>query len=189
LLYYCAQGHVHFLDTDFVDTITPVTLNDGVYSYSQEGGAFSTGIRGPKGYIIFPGGKNYVDFKSITWLPDCVAISDIPPQDMSAEIVTNEFWGSGIDPSYLESTMTAEARQYAIDNDLLYSFIFDTQQSILNGLEYIATHHNGFYTIGGGLIAHRQLEIDDEDVVWITNPSLSDTFTDNSIGNQWIIRD
>lgn len=188
LLYYCAQGHVHFMDTDFVDALTPITINDGVnYGYSQVGSMYSIGIRGPVGYVIFPGWHDaqYVDFKSITWLPDCVGIDDIPPQDMSEEILTNEFWGIGIDPAYLETTMTAEARAYAVANDLLYSFIFDQQRGVLDGLSYIAGHHNGFYTVGGGLVAHRQLEIDDEVVLWGTSTINGDNFGDGMVGDQW----
>jgi hypothetical protein len=104
---------------------------------------------------------------------------------MSEEILTNEFWGIGMDPLLLETTMTAEARAYAVANDLLYSFIFDQQRGILDGLSYIAGHHNGFYTVGGGTIAHRQLEIDDEVVLWGNAPTLSDDFGDEILGNQW----
>jgi hypothetical protein len=187
LVYYCAQGHVHILDTSFTDDETAVSLYEpSVYSFAEGGIHYPTGMRGD-GYMIFPGwdGASIV-FKYMDFDPEYTRLTDVAPQMVSEDILTNEFYGEGLNTSILETTMTAEAEQYAIDNDLLISVVFDQQRSVLDALSYVAGHHNGFYTTGGGLIAHRQLEIDDDDLVWTTSASLSDTFNDGVTGTQWL---
>lgn len=191
IFYYCAQAHLHFLDTNFQEIagIDPITINDGLeFGHYSSGAMYTYGYRGD-GYLIIPGSHNatYVHFKTITMDASCEVVTDIPPQDMSDEILTNEFWGCGIDPDIIEGPLTQDARDYAIDNDLLFSFVFDQQRSPLDGLQYIAQHHNGYFIIPDGLIAHLQLEIDDADIVWQSSSALSDTFNDASTGSQWSV--
>jgi hypothetical protein len=185
ILYYCASGHLHFFDTDFVALdIDPMTINNygGSFGFGQQGWMYVYEYR-DYGWVIFPGWYEYLDFRTLTWGPDCIQVFDIPPQDMSEEILTNEFWGCGLEEAVVEETLTGLARQYAVDNDLLFSFVFDQQRSVLDGLQYIAQHHNGFYTTEAGAIAHRQLEIDDEEVIW--QIKYLDAFDDGMTDTIW----
>jgi hypothetical protein len=115
-----------------------------------------------------------------------VADTDVAPQSMTNYILTDEFVGMGLDPTtYLETTETAAAEAYVVANDLLYSFVFDNQRSVLDSLQYVIQHHNGFITYADGKIAHRQLEISGAAIAWATNVTVSDAFTDNTQGTQW----
>lgn len=111
---------------------------------------------------------------------------DVTPQSITNRILTDEFIGCGFDPTtYLETTETVAAEQYAIDNDLLMSIVFDQQRSVLDALQYVLQHHNGFITYLDGKIAHRQLQIDDADIAWQSNAVFSDSLNDNVTGTQW----
>jgi hypothetical protein len=112
--------------------------------------------------------------------------TDVTPQNITAEILTNEFYGMGLDPtSYLETTVTGAAEAYATTNDMLLSIVHDNQRSVLDALQYVIQHHNGYIAYQDGKIIHGQLEIEGEAIAWATDASTSDAFTDNSTGTQW----
>ncbi len=83
---------------------------------------------------------------------------DAFPSDVSKSILTNDLYGLGLDESYLDLTVFDETRTHNETNDLKVSMKFNRQISVLDALQYILQHHDGFITYMDGLIAHRQLK-------------------------------
>jgi hypothetical protein len=116
--------------------------------------------------------------------------TDVTPQSLTNMILTNEFFGMGLDPTeYIETVKTAVAQTYATTNDTLLSIVFDNQRSVLDALQYVIQHHNGFITYENGQISHQQLQMEPEDfeddaIAWQASAK-SDSFNDNATGSQW----
>jgi hypothetical protein len=110
---------------------------------------------------------------------------DVTPQSITRGITTNNLWGLGLDASIWETTKTAAAEAFATEKDLLMSVIFDHQRSVLDALQYILQHHDGFITYMDGQLAHRQLTMEGEAVQFSLSPNLTDDFADGVKGAQW----
>jgi len=84
---------------------------------------------------------------------------DVPPTFVSRRILTNSLYGLGWDEStYLKTDTFLDTQEYCVDNDMLVSMSFEKQMSILDVLEYIIGHHNGYITYYDGMISHNQLK-------------------------------
>ncbi len=84
---------------------------------------------------------------------------DVSPTEVSKYILTDALNGCGLDETlYLNATKYNETKAYCIANDLLVSMIFDRQSSILDILQSIIAHHNGYITYYNGKISHNQLK-------------------------------
>jgi hypothetical protein len=84
---------------------------------------------------------------------------DVPPTVVSKDVLTNDLYGLNLtEATYLNSTNFDETESYCIANDLLVSMVFNGQQSILDVLQYIINHHNGYITYYDGKISHNQLK-------------------------------
>ena len=84
---------------------------------------------------------------------------DLCPTTISREVLTNKLWGLGLDKdTYLNSTNYDATESYTWTNDLLVSMVFNSQSSVLDILQKIINHHNGFITYANGKISHRQLK-------------------------------
>ncbi len=84
--------------------------------------------------------------------------SDVPPSDVTEDMLNNSFYGMGLHAAFLDSSGFAATRAYCTANDLLISPVFNSQVSVLDFLEYIINHHDGFITYYDGILAHRQLK-------------------------------
>ena len=85
--------------------------------------------------------------------------TDVPPTVVSKEILTNDLYGCNLsEDDYLNIDTFNETESYCIENDLLVSMVFNGQQSILDVLQYIINHHNGYITYYNGKISHNQLK-------------------------------
>ena len=113
-------------------------------------------------YVIL---ENY-DLGASTALPNftyevqAAGKQDAPPTDVSKDALTNKLYGMGFDESYLDLDIFAETEAYCQTNDLLVSMVFDQQLSILDLLQYVINHHNGFITYANGKISHNQIKDD-----------------------------
>lgn len=78
---------------------------------------------------------------------------DVNPVDVEYDVMTNPMYGIGFDASLFDAAKCADTHQYCEDNDLLVSFVFSTQASVLDTLAYVLQHHNGFISYFDGKIA------------------------------------
>lgn len=113
------------------------------------------------------------------------SLLDVTPQTITRAIITNKLWGLGLSTGVLETTKTAAAEAFATEKDLLMSVVFDHQRSVLDGLQYVLQHHDGFITYMNGQIAHRQLTMEGEAVQFTASTRLTDDFADGVKGEQW----
>lgn len=87
--------------------------------------------------------------------------TDVPPPAIIRDILTNDFYGMGIDDStYIDDASFIETSSYCDTNDALISLAFIQQTSLLDVLQYIISHHNGYITYYNGKIYHKQLRMD-----------------------------
>jgi len=80
------------------------------------------------------------------------------PPSISEEILTNELYGLGLDSGYLDIQKFDYVKQYCVLHDMLVSMLFSQQMSVLDALQYIISHHDGFITYYDGKIAHNQMK-------------------------------
>jgi hypothetical protein len=83
---------------------------------------------------------------------------DMAPPDITEDILTNDLYGLGLSSSKLDSGVFAATKSYCETNSLLISPIFDSQISVLDALQHIISHHNGYIAYYDGLISHNQLK-------------------------------
>lgn len=83
---------------------------------------------------------------------------DAIPSDVTKDILTNQLYGLGLSTSYLDTDIFDETAAYCTTNDFKISPLFDSQMSVLDALQYVITHHDGYVTYRDGLIAHHQLK-------------------------------
>ncbi len=96
---------------------------------------------------------------------------DALPSDVTQDILTNDFYGLGLSSTYLDSTVFSTTRSYCVANDLYVSMIFNQQMSVLDCLQYVIQHHNGYITYADGLISHHQLSASDPPVAALVESS------------------
>jgi hypothetical protein len=117
--------------------------------------------------------------------------ADLSPAAISREILTNDLFGLGLtETDHLNGADFAATSEYCYQNDLLMSVVFDKQQSILDVLQYLIQHHDGYIAYKDGKISHKQLSYDpDIDVVeYEEKTSFSDSFTGATIDTtKWTI--
>lgn len=113
------------------------------------------------------------------------------PTDVSLDMLTNTFYGLGLDAAtYWDYVSAAETEKFCQINDLLVSLLFDHQQSILDAMQYVSQHHDGFFTYVDGKIAHKQNQFvatgaTATDVLFDEKTSKSDNFGDGVIDPKW----
>lgn len=83
---------------------------------------------------------------------------DMSPPDITFDILTNNLYGLGLDPAKLDLPAFAATKEYCALNSLLISLVFDSQMSVLDALQHVISHHNGYISYFNGLIAHKQLQ-------------------------------
>lgn len=106
---------------------------------------------------------------------ELVSVDDLPSNIIS-DILTNDFYGAGINPARINITSKNETAQYCLDNDFLISPVFSRQSSILDALQYVILHHDGFITYKNGEIFIKQFRMDN--VVQTAENSLSEDNND-----------
>lgn len=99
-------------------------------------------------------------------------ISDDYPSEVSKDALTNTLYGLGLSSSYLDLTKFDSTKTYCTANDLLVSFLFNSQMSVLDALSYIISHHNGYITYYDGKIAHNQFSENDASSATLTYDSI-----------------
>ncbi|MHC4276953.1 MAG: phage tail protein [Planctomycetota bacterium] len=95
--------------------------------------------------------------------------NDVTPPDVSEDLLTSSLYGLGLDSGVLDAGEFNISRTYCNNNDLLVSMLFNTQISVLDILDYIAQHHNGYYRYYDGKIAHMQLQSTDASIATVTD--------------------
>lgn len=104
---------------------------------------------------------------------------DYPPPVIAKEILTNDFYGLGLSDSYLDENSFLNTGDFCIDNDFLVTILYDKHQSILDALQYLIQHHDGFISYDNGKIYYNQLKYNPEvDVIdYEENINFSDDFS------------
>jgi len=121
----------------------------------------------------------------IEYPPDFLYVEDVTPQDVTEDILTNKFYGNGLETDIIDTEKNNIAKTYAIEKDLLVAPAFDRQRSILDALQYVLQHHDGFITYCDGKIAHRQFETRSEDIAFALDENKSDAFADGEASPNW----
>lgn len=83
---------------------------------------------------------------------------DANPADIVKDVLTNNLYSIGLNNNYLDSDAYNETYEHCKVNDILVSMVFDRQMSILDVLQYIISHHDGFITYRDAKIFHQQLK-------------------------------
>jgi hypothetical protein len=136
------------------------------------------------GSYLYTSNPDYINGHGITKFQLSGTGGDVTPQAITKSITTDPLWGLGLDIAYWDPIKTDEAEDWARDKDLLMSVVFDHQRSILDALQYVLQHHDGFITYMDGKIAHRQLTMTGA-APQFTATALSDNFSDGTPGSQW----
>jgi hypothetical protein len=141
--------------------------------YSIEGTILSSSDRttwGTRAGVFWPeqdmivaiGDDNYlhlVDAQSMDEIEYTMAPeSDVTPPEVTAQILTNDFYGAGIDAAVLDAAAFAQTEDDCIERDHFCAINIASQVSILDALQHLISHHQGYITYRDGLIAHRQLK-------------------------------
>lgn len=90
---------------------------------------------------------------------------EVTPPYVTERILTNDFWGAGIDSSYLVNSVFQATKDYCLENDYLVSYNFKQSQSVLDALDDMIAHHDGYITCIDNQIEHRQLEVESSTVL------------------------
>lgn len=98
--------------------------------------------------------------KEITkWVkPDFISGDNTVPTDVSTDVLTNGLYGLGLASSYLNTTVFDATDTFCQNNDLYVSMLFEKQMSVLDVLQYIIQHHEGYISYMNGVISHGQLQ-------------------------------
>ncbi|MCK4248664.1 MAG: hypothetical protein KAX15_02685 [Candidatus Omnitrophica bacterium] len=99
----------------------------------------------------------YPWLKYVAHAPPDVVVADLPPPQISQDMLTNDLYGLGLSGSKLNSAEFAETEQYCIDEDMLITAVIDGEISATDLLQNICAHHNGYMVYSGG-IAHKQIK-------------------------------
>jgi hypothetical protein len=148
-----------------------------------------TGIRG-KGFVVgvgssLVGGGGNGPIFTFEWEPEYYMDYDRLPQEVTEDILTNRFYGAGLDSAVINEEENDIAKAYAEENDMLISPAFDRQRSILDALQYVIQHHDGFITYRDGMVSHRQFETSGEDLTFTLDTDRSDSFADGLAAPNW----
>ncbi len=82
---------------------------------------------------------------------------DTTPPAISRDILTNNLYGLGLPLAKLDLASFAETEAFCHANDLLISMVFDSSTSIIDIIQNILAHHNGYMIWRNGRIEHRQI--------------------------------
>jgi len=85
---------------------------------------------------------------------------DVLPQAITWDILTNDFYGLGLDDSVWDYAAASVSQKYCEDHDLYISLVFDSQVSVLDALQAVINHHDGYMTYLNGVISHHQLKVE-----------------------------
>ncbi len=85
-------------------------------------------------------------------------LSDVPPAWMTSHILTNDLYGCGLDDAVLNHTSFDDTDAYCVDHEMFVSMVFDRQMSILDILQHIISHHNGYIVYYNGQLHYHQLK-------------------------------
>lgn len=85
-------------------------------------------------------------------------LTNMLPTDITRDIITNDLYSLGLDAAKLDLVEYENTSVYCAANELLISPLFDGQISVLDALQHVISHHNGYISYFNGLIAHKQLK-------------------------------
>ncbi|MDD2321744.1 MAG: phage tail protein [Geobacteraceae bacterium] len=148
----------------------------GYWSYYASLTGVLRGYRDSNGDIraVFYGGKVAQKDEAITDAMECYAIiyaPDVLPTTITEDILTNDWYGMGLDSSVLDAAAYADTAADCKAHDRKLSVLINQQVSILDVLQHVIDHHNGFITYADGKIAHRQLK-QETPIAALTNSDL-----------------
>lgn len=81
------------------------------------------------------------------------AVIDVNPVDVIQALLTNTRYGSKINASlHIDSDSFQTARDYCNVNDLLFSFVFTTRKPVVDHMDYVLSHFQGYVFMSEGKI-------------------------------------
>jgi hypothetical protein len=83
---------------------------------------------------------------------------DVYPTDVTEDILIDDFYGMGLDSGYLDAAAYAATTMHCAANDHKVSMLFNSQASVLDALQEVINHHQGYITYSDGKIAHKQFK-------------------------------
>jgi len=111
------------------------------------------------------------------------------PAEVGYELLTNTKYGAGFDPSLIDKNASGRANSFCFEHRISIMPMYTGQMTAADLLEDLCAHHNGFISVAGGKIAHRQFVYDpfDDDCAFVEEADKSDDFADGILGDQWDI--
>jgi len=163
------DAHIYGINDDFViqyiySKATSTISERAARCNSQFEGAYYCAYDSNTSRIIV-GGQQADYLGSYKTKRTIVGSADVSPPLVTKALLTNDFWGGGIDSSYLVNSVFETTQEYCIRNDYLIAPVFRSANSILDGLNNIIGYHDGYITCIDNKIRHEQLEVIDEEII------------------------
>ena len=73
---------------------------------------------------------------------------DMSPADMINILITNKYYGAGIDSSLIDSVSLAAVKTYCIDNNINISLLINQRRPVADWLDVIYSHYSGYSFLG-----------------------------------------
>lgn len=117
------------------------------------------------------------------------SVGEVLPADVGYELLTNTTYGAGLDPALIDTDLSKRANSFCFEHGISIMPMYTAQMTVADLLEDLCAHHNGFISVAGGKISHRQFVYDpfDDDCAFTEITAKSDAFGDGAIGSQWDI--
>ncbi len=166
---YSVENHVCVMDSG--NNRLSVWTNSGTFAYHSGGQGVGAGLFNGAHLLSAHG----TGTSAIIWVADALNErvqlfniyinltsnpQDVLPQAITWDILTNDFYGLGLDDSVWDYAAATVSQKYCEDNDLYISLVFDSQVSVLDALQAVINHHDGYMTYLNGVISHHQLKVE-----------------------------
>nr|AUG44372.1 hypothetical protein [uncultured bacterium] len=167
--YIAADGAAAiYVDTTIVNLASPDaryrTTTGGTVLATAEGSytIFDGKFYPAQDQIIVIGNDGYLHLWDAETMADIqmnlVPEIDVYPTQVTRQALTNGIYGLALDAGLIDAAAYAETEEYCQRKDQRVSILISQQLSVLDVLQHVISHHNGFITYYDGLIAHRQLK-------------------------------
>ena len=98
----------------------------------------------------------YIDITPVTPVSNILKSNDgtdSNPVDIINDLLTNARYGAGIDEStYIDTTSFSLISSYCDAKELLFSFVFDKRKAVMDHIDYVLSHFQGYIFMSEGKI-------------------------------------
>jgi hypothetical protein len=167
-------GNLNFDDSFFgIAEPTGATADHWEYFAAQEGSATrwpSTAYIGFKGLDL--GGSARVPQLSWEIGPEDEDVVDVEPPYIIYQMLTNQYFGMGIDAARIDTASYESALTYCVDEGIKVSVQYTREQGVLQAIEELLNLYGGYLIDSGGMIRFGVQRAVDEAVRTIDNDHL-----------------